>query len=161
VEEVRRFLFTLGFLCSSGIVFSQIVCVGTGNEHCQETLKKICPSEKAEANLNLAGAQHFQGTIRAQTGAPFKLGYDVELRNAATGQTIQQSSLDSEGRFSFTNLNGGTFRLIVVRLVAGVAQRTGFEQPEKLRCEDAQDCKLSIVLRLRPTDQPVDMCPPK
>jgi hypothetical protein len=160
VEEVRNFLLALGLIFSNGIVFSQVVCTGT-EKQCRELQKKICSSEKAEANLDLAGAQHLQGTIRDQTGTPFNSGYYVQLRDAATGQIIRQTTMDSEGRFSFANLNGGMLRLIVVRLVADVVQRTGFDQPAKLRCENTEDCKLSIVLRVRPTDQPVDLCPPK
>jgi hypothetical protein len=161
VEEVRHFWSILGLLCSSGIAFSQVVCTGTPKQ-CEEAHKETCYREKAEANLDLAGATHLQGVVRDQTGQ-WGIGgnYQVQLRNAASGQVLQHTSLDSEGRFALTNLSGGTFRLIVVRLVAGVAQRTGFEQPTKLRCENTEDCRLSVLLKLGPSDQPVDSCPPK
>ncbi|HEY1994848.1 MAG TPA: hypothetical protein VGG81_10630 [Edaphobacter sp.] len=161
MEEVKRFFLASGLFCISSIAFSQVVCVGTA-EQCRESQKTICANEKAEANLDLAGAKHLQGVIKDPTGPLSSSGnYEVQLRDAASGRALQRTSLDSGGRFTFTNLNGGKFRLIVVRLVAGVAQRTGFDQPSKLRCENAEDCKLFIVLRLGTTDQPVDLCPPK
>jgi hypothetical protein len=163
VEEVKRFFLASGLFCFSSIAFSQVVCIGTAQQ-CRESQKKICANEKAEANLDLVGAQRLQGVIKDATGAPFSVSggnFQVQLRNVSNGQVLQQTSLDSEGRFTFTNLHGENFRLIVVRLVAGAAQRTGFDQPTNLRCENAEDCRLSIVLRVRPTDQPVDLCPPK
>jgi hypothetical protein len=162
VEEVKRFFLASGLFCFSSIAFSQVVCVGTA-EQCRESQKKICANEKAEANLDLAGAKHLQGVVKDQTGPPFNSSgnYEVQLRDATSGRVLQRTSLEFEGRFTFANLNGGTFRLIVVRLVAGVAQRTGFDQPSKLQCENTEDCKLSIVLRIGPSDQPVDSCPPK
>jgi hypothetical protein len=161
VEEVKRFFLASGLFCFSSIAFSQVVCVGTA-EQCRESQKKICANEKAEANLDLAGAKHLQGVIEDLTGPLNSSGnYEVQLRDAASGRVLQRTSLDSGGRFTFANLNGGTFRLIVVRLVAGVPQRTGFDQPSKLQCENTEDCRLSIVLRIGPSDQPVDLCPPK
>jgi hypothetical protein len=144
VEEVRSFVLAFGLFCLGSIAFAQVVCVGTA-EQCKESQKKICANEKAEANLDLAGAQHLRGTIKDQTGAPFSSSggnFQVQLRDTATGQVLQYTSLDSNGRFTFTNLHSGLLRLIVVRLVSGVAQRTGFDQPAKMRCENAEDCKL-------------------
>jgi hypothetical protein len=161
VEEVKRFFLASGLFCFSGIASSQVVCVGTA-EQCRESQKKICATEKAEANLDLAGAKHLQGVIKDLAWRWSSSGnYEIQLRDAASGQVLQRTSLDSGGRFTFTNLNGGTLRLIVVHLVAGVAQRPGFDQPSKLRCENTEDCKLSIVLKVGPSDQPVDSCPPK
>jgi hypothetical protein len=161
VEEVKSFWLILGLLCSSVIAFSQVVCIGTPKQ-CEEAQKETCSREKVEANLDLAGAKHLQGVIKDLAWRWNSSGnYEIQLRDAASGQVFRQTSLDSEGRFTFTNLNGGTLRLIVVRLVAGVAQRSGFDQPSKLRCENTEDCKLSIVLKVAPTDQPVDLCPPK
>jgi hypothetical protein len=163
VEEVRRFFLASGLFCFSSIAFSQVVCVGTV-EQCRKSQKTICANEKAGANLDLAGAQRVQGVIKDPTGAPFSFSggnFQVQLRNVSNGQVLHQTSLDSEGRFTLTNLHGKTFRLIVVRLIAGVAQRTGFDQPTNLRCENSEDCRVSIVLRVGPTDQPVDLCPPK
>ena len=160
---MRRFFLSSGLFCLSSIAFSQVVCVGTA-EQCRESQKKICANEKAEANLDLAGAERVQGVIKDPTGAPFGFSggnFQVQLRNVSNGQVLHQTSLDSEGNFTFTNLHGEILRLIVVRLVAGVAQRTGFDQPINLRCENSEDCRLSIVLRVRATDQPVDLCPPK
>jgi hypothetical protein len=163
VEEVRSFVLASGLFCLGSIAFSQVVCVGTA-EQCKESQKKICANEKVEANLDLAGAQHLRGTIKDQAGTPFSSSggnFQVQLRDTATGQVLQYTSLDSNGRFTFTNLHNGLLRLIVVRLVSGVAQRTGFNQPAKMRCESADDCELSIVLRIGPSDQVVDLCPPK
>jgi hypothetical protein len=131
VEEVKRFWSILGLLCSSGIAFSQVVCTGTPKQ-CEEAQKETCFREKAEANLDLAGAKHLQGVIKDLAWRWSESGnYEIQLRDAASGKVLQRRSLDSEGRFTFTNLNGGTLRLIVVRLVAGVAQRPGFDQPSK------------------------------
>jgi hypothetical protein len=161
VEEVKRFFLASALFCFSSIAFSQVVCVGTA-EQCRESQKKICANEKVEANLDLAGAKHLQGVIKDLAWRWSESGnYEVQLRDAASGRVLQRTSLDSEGRFTFTNLNGGMLRLIIVRVVAGVAQRAGFDQPSKLRCENTEDCELSSVLKVGVSDQPVDSCPPK
>ena len=121
MEEVKRFWPILGLLCSGGLAFSQVVCVGTPKQ-CQETQKKVCSSEKAEANLDLAGAKRVQGVIKDATDAPFSFSgghFQVQLRDVASSEVLQQTALDSEGRFTFTNLHSESLRLIVVRLVAG------------------------------------------
>src|SRR5258708_4277756 len=142
-------------LWSSGVAFAQIVCVGTPKQ-CEEAQKETCSREKAEANLDLAGARHLQGVIKDLAWRPLSSSgnFEIQLRDAASSQVLQRTSLDSGGRFTFTNLNGGTFRLIVVRLIAGGAQRIGFDQPSKLRCEKGEQCTLLSSLRLgRPTGQ--------
>src|SRR5947209_6449974 len=106
---------------SSVIAFAQIVCVGTPKQ-CEEAQKETCSREKAEANLDLAGATHLKGVVKNLAGPLSSSGnYEVQLRDAASGRVLQRTSLDSGGHFTFTNLNGGMLRLVIVRLVAGAA----------------------------------------
>jgi hypothetical protein len=150
-----------GLLCCSGTGLTQTVCLGTP-AGCREAQKQLCTNEKAETNIAIGGAKSLHGDVRDQTGATFPAGYVVQLRDAATGQVLQSSVLDSAGRFSFADLPTARLRLIVVRLMGEKVVRPPlFDQPSSLACQGSQDCVLKIVLKGHGTDDPLDNCPPK
>ena len=156
-----RHALILGLLCCSGIGFTQTVCLGNTAE-CREAQRQLCGNEKAEANIATNGAKSLRGDVRDPSGATFPSGYVVQLRDAATGQVLKSSVLDSAGRFSFTDIPTARLRLIVVR-VAGrkIVRPPLFDQPSGLACESSQGCELKVVLKVHGTDDPLDYCPPR
>jgi hypothetical protein len=160
VEEVKRLLamaLLSSIACSS---FSQTVCIA-GNKACVEAQKKACASERAEANLDMVVPSAVQGVAKDPSGA-FLKGYLVQVRDVASGTTLQSAAIDANGQFNIAHLAQGKYRFIIVTLSNGKIVRPPlFDQPSALRCDGSEMCNLNIVLKLHGTDNPVDFCPPK
>jgi hypothetical protein len=160
VEEVKR-LLALALLSSTACSsFSQTVCIA-GNKACAEAQKKACASERAEANLDVVVPSAVQGVAKDPSGA-FLKDYLVQVRDVASGTTLQSAAIGANGQFKIAHLSQGKYRFIIVTLSNGTIVRPPlFDQPVALRCDGSEMCNLDIVLKLHGTDNPVDFCPPK
>lgn len=128
--------------------FAQVVQIGPNNpDYCYQT-EKIAP------NLVLRDKTHIVGTVRDQTGAPFK-NSQIELRKYISQRKqigVQVISTDSDGYFDLGIVKPGSYRLLA-------SPNRAFKQASALRCQGGKDCELKITLIGNPTDQPDASCP--
>jgi len=117
---------------------------------------RYCDKEGVAPNLELQVRQEFSGTLRDQTGEPFKLAkIEVRWTGADGTQQVSRSVTDSQGRFRFESLAAGRYRFVAS------ASRL-FQQPNAVVCKaDEAKCQREITLKANPTDQPYMFCPVK
>jgi hypothetical protein len=157
-NDIAKILVILAGAAFGLAGFAQTVCVGSASE-CREQQRRLCLDEKAEPNLSLSVPGSLEGVIRDQSGAVLSDEFFVVVRNA-NGVELAETQLH-EGKFEFSDLKQGKFRLIIVRLEAGAKVRPYlFDQPAAFSCGGSNICKLDLVLKVHGTDNPVDFCPP-
>ena len=106
-------------------------------------------------------ASAIQGTVRDTTGA-FLKGYLVQIRDTASGITLQSAAINANGLFEIAHIKQGKYRFVIVTLWDGKVVRPPlFDQPVAQRCDRSAICLLDTVLRVHGTDNPLDFCPPK
>jgi hypothetical protein len=77
------------------------------------------------------------------------------------GQLLLSGETDDAGNVDFGHLAGEHYRIVVWKLQSGKPQRFGFDQPTPQLCEGTAECSVHYVLNATPTDQAVNLCPPK
>jgi hypothetical protein len=158
-NDIAKILVILAAIAFGVQSYAQTVFVGTPSES-REALQELCLHEKAEPNLSLSSPTSLEGVIRDQAGAVLAGEFFVVLRN--TDGVERGATQLRVGKFSFSGLKQGKYRLIVVRLKAGKWTRPYlFDQPGSSSCASSGICKLDLVLKLHGTDDPIDFCPPK
>jgi len=119
-----------------------------------DTEEDRCGSELLPPSLILGVHTIISGQVKDETGAPFKY-LEIELKKLSDS-VLQPARLDTktdaDGLFKFDEAEPGMYRLLA-------SPNRGFAPPEKLDCYAARNCKLAIVLKTNPTDQPYASCP--
>jgi hypothetical protein len=111
-----------------------------------------CKEETVQPNFEVRVEQHVTGVLSDRTGAPIQ-DSKVILRKRDDGEFVdyRQASTDNNGQFDLGLAVVGSYRFL--------AASRGFKQPTKVECSDARECKLNLVLQIRPSDQPFGGCP--
>jgi len=143
---MRRSFLVVVLLAASA--YAQVIQTGaTGPDYCYK-IEKIAP------NLILEKEIRVFGTVKDQSGAPFR-NSRVELRKYVS-QRKQNSErvvvTDEEGHFELGIVKPGSYRLLA-------SPNRTFKQPSALQCHDANSCEFQITLIRNATDQLDASCP--
>ena len=145
---IRALIFLISVFLNSLPVFAQLVQVGPSDPNYCVKVERIKP------NLHVATSGEVKGQIRDRSGEVFK-NSQVELRNFVSPEKqnmVATTTTDSEGRFEFSYVAKGEYRLLA-------SPTRAFQQPEGMRCGTAAPCVLDIILDVNPTDLPASQCP--
>lgn len=150
-----------GCLFVAAMAPGQTICIGT-TEQCRQAQIRLCADEDAPPNLTVRRDAEIKGIVLDQTGAPFGSGIAVQLRKPSMETVIRWAVPSSNGRFTLGPVAAGAYRVIVVGLRKGRAERlAGFTQPTKLQCIGRKSCNIKVVPLVHGSDNPIDSCGPR
>jgi len=122
-----------------------------------------CSAETVFPNLKLVQTAHFSGKLLDTTGAPITFEKTIiQVRDPKTSKVLASAMLDQNGRFDLGQIPQSEYRFIAAWQQADRLKRLPlFDQPTAVSCPADALCEVNIVLKLHPTDQLFEFCPPK
>ena len=115
-----------------------------------------CLTEEVKPNLELNYPTRVIGTVRDETGDPFRKSKIAIRKFESTGRTVDLKTVftDQDGKFDLGTLDPGEYRLLA-------SPHRGFAQPKMLECTSQFNCRMEITLKVSRTDLPYAACPIK
>jgi hypothetical protein len=158
-EGYLRFLYVVDLRFAVAVVPLDVALQSIGDCHdmrvtSEQDTEANCSSEALLPNLILRTVATISGSVKDETGAPFK-NSEVVLRKVSA-IPLQPGYLfaktDADGTFSFDEAEPGKYRLLA-------SSSRAFAQPAKLDCYERRDCNLEIILKANGTDRSYASCP--
>jgi hypothetical protein len=169
-RRLQQFLVIVVFLSIAARAHSQVLCIDNSGNPCSAAeIRKKCAEEKVGPNLTLLKAAKVTGVLLDGTGAPvdfdwtrFGMKTVLQVRDLKTNEVLYSAPLLEMGRFEFSKIPAGQFRLLAVWTKGSAVSRLPLaDEPRAMSCSDAPECQVTAVIHFHGTDDFYDSCPPK